>query len=197
MQRNPILITTVLSCLTFGPALAQDATIRYYTPTIEHGQPTPQAATVAVPKPVTEPVPLEAQAGAAAPVTPATPADLDYLGTPQLQTSERDANVQFVSGGIGAFEKEWFDANSPEFGLKATYADTNGHHLAGVQVTLADHTGQVLLNTVTEGPYLLVKAKPGSYSLTSVYEGVSQQKTVRIGGKTPARTTFTFKDLAS
>lgn len=197
MISTRLLLSTTLTCLALSPALAQDATIRYYTPTLQHGQPTTQAPTLTVPQTVPQPAPLEAQAGAPAPLTPAMASDMDYLGTPQVQTSQHDAEIQFVSGGIGAFEKEWFSTNAHAYDLKVTYADTTGHYLAGVQVTLADSKGNTLLTTATEGPFLLVKAKPGTYTLTSEYEGVSQRKTVRIVRKNQARTTVTFRDLAS
>ncbi|PZP86441.1 MAG: hypothetical protein DI582_02940 [Azospirillum brasilense] len=196
-MKTTLLLGTALAGLTLGGiAHAQDATIHYYTPVIQSGQPVPAAQPVIKPVPVYTPVPVAAEAGAPAPVTPATIDDMDYLGAPQVQNSQYDADVQFVSGGIGAYEKEWFDSNAKDFNLKATYSDTTGHHLAGVNVTLVDKSGETVLSTTTEGPYLLVKAKPGTYTLNSTYQGTTQTKKLTLG-KGTARTSMSFADLES
>jgi hypothetical protein len=176
-------------------AYAQDATIYYTTPTIQAGQPVqaaePQIRTV----PVYTPVPAETVVdGYSMPTpTPATDADNDYLAAPSVQVSQYDDSVRFVSGGIGGFEKSWFDTNAKDYDLKVTYADTTGHHLSGVNVTLAQGETPVL-TVMTEGPYLLVEAKPGTYILTSTYQGITKTQKVTLG-KGLARATVTYTDL--
>ena len=183
--------STVAMLMGAGHAAAQDATIYYETPIIQSGQPVMNAPTMVKPVPVYTPVPVQA----------ATPAyqgdysnDTSYLSTPQVQTSAQNSGVSFVSGGIGGSEKTWFDSHAGEFGLKATYTDTTGHHLAGVNVTLTDASGAAVLKTMTEGPYLLVKAAPGTYSLTSDYEGQSKTQRVTVG-KGLSRAVVTFNDI--
>jgi hypothetical protein len=203
--RNFLAATAITAALLGTSALAQDATIYYETPTIRSGQPVAnpvpvvQPVQVPTPMPNSQPTVVQTPTGTTyvpAPATPSTPADGAYLGTPQAQVSQYNQSVTFVSGGIGQFEKQWFDANSSSYKLKVTYSDTTGHHLAGVNVTLADSSGNTVLTTVTDGPYLLVNTKPGTYSLTSDYQGVTQTKKVSIG-KGTSRTGVTFHDLES
>lgn len=193
--RTRTLLTgsAVAMLMATGTAFAQDATIHYETPLIKSGQPVRDPVPVYTPVPVYEPVPVEAQAGAPVPPTQFTSEDASYLGTPVVQTSGSNGETSFVSGGIGAFEKKWFDEHSNDFNLKASYNDSTGHNLAGVTATLTDSSGAEVLNTTTTGPFLLVKTKPGTYTLTSTYEGASQTKKVTVG-KGLARTGVTFTD---
>lgn len=162
-----------------GAAFAQDATIYYETPIIQSGQPVREPVPVITKVPVAE-LPPELEAGAPTPATPALAEDESYLGNPIVQNGA-DGSVSFVSGGTGASEKNWFRTNASNFNLKVSYNDTSGHNLAGVNVSLADKEGTSLFSTTTEGPFLLVKAKPGTYTLTSTYEGVSQERKVTLG----------------
>lgn len=186
--------TVFLSAAIGSTGLAQDATIYYHTPTIAAGQPVVAAETEVRPVPVYTPVLVDA-ATAPAPAVP-TDADSDYLGAPSVQTSQHDAEVRFVSGGIGMYEKQWFESQQNAFDLKVTYADTTGHHLSGVTVTLADSKHTPVMTVITEGPYLLVKAKPGSYRLTSSYQGQEKVQNISLG-KQLTRTSVTFADMGS
>lgn len=185
--------SAALVALLTGTAIAQDATIHYNTPILRSGQPVIGGARVET-APVVSPVSPALEAGAPVPATPVTAADTTYLGTPQMQTSAQDSSVSFVTGGIGAYEKAWFDHAAGSYNLKASYNDTTGHNLAGVNVALTDASGNVVLNTVTEGPYLLVKAKPGTYTLTSTYEGQSKSQKVTLGGRGTAHAGVVFSD---
>jgi len=193
--RTRTLLTgsAVAMLMAAGNAYAQDATIYYETPTIRSGQPVANPVPVITPVPVAEPVPIEAQAGAPVPPTEFSVDDASYLNTPVVQTSGNNSETTFATGGIGAFEKKWFSEHTKDFNLKVSYNDTTGHNLAGVSVNLADSNGSTVLETTTTGPYLLVKTKPGSYTLTSTYEGVSQTKKVNIG-KGTAYSGVTFTD---
>lgn len=192
--RTRTLLTgsAIAMLMSAGTAFAQDATIHYETPLIQSGQPVRDPVPVITKVPVAE-LPPEIEAGATTPATPATLDDAAYLGIPTVQTSGADSSVSFVSGGTGASEKTWFNANTKSFSLKVSYNDTTGHNLAGVNASLTDSAGTQVLNTTTEGPFLLVKAKPGTYTLTSNYEGQSQSKKVTLG-KGTAYVGVTFTD---
>lgn len=204
LQRRSFLpAIAIATTLLSTSALAQDATIYYETPTIRSGQPVENAVPVmqpvpvATPRPNSQPVLVDTPEGSSyipAPATPATAADSAYLGTPQVETSATDSSVTYVSGGIGQYEKQWFDSQKTGYNLKVSYNDTTGHNLAGVNVTLTDKEGNAVVNTTTDGPFLLVNAKPGTYTLTSEYQGTSQTRKVTLG-KGLGRVGVTFKDI--
>lgn len=189
--RSLLTGSAIAVLMSAGSAFAQDATIHYETPLIQSGQPVKNPTRI-IREEVIEPS-SSIEAGASTPATPALAEDAAYLGTPIVQISSADNTVSFVSGGTGASEKAWFREHASEFNLKATYNDTAGHNLANVNVTLADSSGTTVLSTTTDGPFLLVKAKPGSYTLTSNYEGASQSKKVTLG-KGTANVGFAFTD---
>lgn len=181
--RNLLSGSAIAMLMSAGAAFAQDATIHYETPTIQHGQPVRDAAPIITNVPV-EGYPAALEAGAPVPATPATADDASYLGTPQVQVSGSDQNISYVSGGIGAYEKTWFTEHTKDFSLKVSYNSTTGQNLAGVNATLTDKSGAQVLSTTTDGPLLLVKAKPGAYTLTSTYEGQSKTNKVTLGKNT-------------
>lgn len=189
-MNRTLLTFTAMTALFSAPAMAQDMDVYYTTPTVQAGQPVVVPVTPTVRAvPVYTPVPVVAHSNTG----PAAVDDTSYLGAPAIQTSQHDASVTFVSGGIGMVEKKWFDTQSKDYALKVTYSDTTGHHLAGVNVTLADSKGTTVLSAITEGPYLLVNAKPGTYTLTSAYEGATKTSKVTLGGGLK-RTVVTFND---
>lgn len=182
--------TAIAFMLAHGTAFAQDATIYYETPTIRHGQPvTDPGATIITP--VQHPISPAIEAGAPEPRTVVNVEDSVYLTAPQVQAV---GDVRFVSGGTGASEKAWFTSHASEFDLKVSYNDTTGHNLAGVNASLTNSSGETVLNTTTEGPFLLVDAKPGTYTLTSTYEGQSKTNKVTLG-KGTRNLGVTFKDV--
>ena len=199
-----LLSTAACSVMLAGAtALAQDASVTYTTPIIHAGQPV-VGATVVQPVPVFTEVPrgtpapvVDARTGVAVavpPTTPPTAADSAYLGVPQIQASQHNAGVRFVTGGTGLYEKAWFEQNANQFDLKLQYAANTGHHLAGVNVTLLDASGTTVLTAVTDGPHVLIDVpSPGRYTLVSEYQG--QRKTSRVNlGRGLKRATITFHD---
>lgn len=195
MAHRTLLTGTALTLfLGTGAAFAQDATIYYQTPTVRAGQPIANPQPVINPVPVYTPVPVGAEAGAPVPPDPAMVGDTSYLGTPQQQVSQYNQDVHFVTGGTGAVEKAWFNENQHAYKLKVSYNDDTGHNLAGVVVGLTDSKGQNVLGATTEGPFLLVDAPAGTYTLTSTYEGQTQTKKVTLG-KNLTSTGVTFKDI--
>jgi hypothetical protein len=53
-------------------------------------------------------------------------------------------------------------------------------YISDVQVIIKDASGNTVLETITEGPYLLVKLPPGKYSLDATYESVKLHRDLSI-----------------
>lgn len=53
-------------------------------------------------------------------------------------------------------------------------------YISDVQVTIKDGSGNTVLETVTEGPYLLVKLPVGKYSLDATYESTTLHRHLNI-----------------
>jgi hypothetical protein len=103
-------------------------------------------------------------------------------------------SASFLSGGIGIDESEAMKAAAPRYALElifsarntnspgsvpGTTAAANAAYTADVQVKISDHSGKTVIDTVSQGPYLLANLPDGSYQVQASTDGVVKtQKTV-------------------
>jgi hypothetical protein len=94
---------------------------------------------------------------------------------------QAQGNVRFVSGGIGEDERLELAAMHAEFNVHMTFAVKRaGNFIADVGVEVSDAAGRVLLDTVSQGPWLYARFAPGSYRLRARYGGVEQRRDFRV-----------------
>lgn len=101
----------------------------------------------------------------------------------QVMKDEK-SGVAYVSGGVGEEELAELKKQEPDYDLKLYFTAGKGEFLASVPVTIEDAKGGRVLETITQGPILLAKLKPGKYKV-SVHRG--QQcitRSVAVDGKT-------------
>jgi hypothetical protein len=79
----------------------------------------------------------------------------------------RAADVPYISGGVGADEREAFAAKEKEYNLKIVVAEKSGDYLGDVQVGIESAGKRRILETAMEGPILLAKLPPGTYRITA------------------------------
>lgn len=95
--------------------------------------------------------------------------------------------VRYVSGGVGEDERLDLAAMHAEFNVHMTFAVKRaGNFIADVGVEVRDAGGRVLLDTVSQGPWLYVRFAPGHYRLRARYGGAEQTRDfdVRAGRHT-------------
>jgi hypothetical protein len=92
----------------------------------------------------------------------------------------RAENVPYVSGGVGADSREELLAKENEYNLKIVAAATSGDYLADVQIVVAGAKNGPILDTTMEGPILLAKVSPGTYTVKATSDAQTQTKTVTI-----------------
>src|SRR5262249_16991990 len=96
-----------------------------------------------------------------------------------IRTARAD-NVPHVSGGVGADEREELAAKETEYNLKIVVAATSGDYLAGVKIAIDSARSERVLDATMEGPILLAKLAPGTYTVTATSDAQAQTKTVAI-----------------
>jgi hypothetical protein len=94
-----------------------------------------------------------------------------------MEVQAADAPVPYISGGTGADAREALLAREKEFNLKIVVADKSGDYLAGVKVVIESAQKAQVLDTTMEGPILLAKLPPGTYTIRATS---SDQKLTRI-----------------
>jgi len=97
-----------------------------------------------------------------------------------LNMEARAADVPYMSGGAGADAREELLANEREYNLKIIVADTSGAYLANVQVVIASARKERVLDTTMDGPILLAKLAPGTYTIRATSDAKTLTRTVTI-----------------
>ena len=95
-------------------------------------------------------------------------------------TTAAAQNVKFISGGVSDDSAERMAARGKEFNLKLLFAAKDGHYLADVAVSISDAGNRKILDTVSEGPFLLAQLPPGKYAISATYAGAAQIRNTTI-----------------
>ncbi|PTQ81512.1 hypothetical protein C8R21_10963 [Nitrosospira multiformis] len=109
----------------------------------------------------------------------------DSSSTPAaLPPVQSQGQTEYLTGGIGADESEAIlqEARTWPLVLELTQnGPTRAAYISDVRVTIKDGSGTMILDTVTEGPFLLVRLVPGKYSIDASYESKTLHRDVSIG----------------
>lgn len=99
-------------------------------------------------------------------------------GEGSLPPVQTQGQAQFLSGGIGKDETDAIKRAAGSWPLVLEFAQLSGGrgaYLSDAKVVIKDAAGTTVLETVADGPYMLVKLPPGKYAVEAVY----QSKTLR------------------
>jgi hypothetical protein len=101
--------------------------------------------------------------------------------------AKSNAAVPTVSGGVSLNARDNLRSQAPEHNVKMVFSLTTGNYVSDVQVKVTDASGRTIIDDVSNGPWLMAKLPPGSYTATAVYNGkpVTQKFSV---GKSGVRT---------
>ncbi|HEY0562654.1 MAG TPA: hypothetical protein VGD04_04960 [Methylophilus sp.] len=95
------------------------------------------------------------------------------------QTSEQ--GIAYMTGGIGADEKELLQSHSNAFSLRLLFAEGPcGRAATGVNVNIYDKRKALVFQLDNAEPTLLVNLPAGQYKVTADYQGVSQGHTFTL-----------------
>jgi hypothetical protein len=94
--------------------------------------------------------------------------------------------VTYLSGGVGEEEAQVMRAAAADYPLTlelATAGQPRDPYIANAQVEIRDQRGQPVLNTTTDGPFLLVRLPSGKYTVDVQWNGAQQQRSVQVSGE--------------
>jgi hypothetical protein len=109
---------------------------------------------------------------------------------------QQQGSVQFVTGGVGLDESNAMKAAEKDWSLSMVFAqrmDGQNVYTADVPVTITDSKGATVLQTTTNGPYLLVKLPPGTYKISSTYNGKELVRSATVSRGSHARAVFEWQ----
>jgi len=109
-------------------------------------------------------------------------------------------SVRYVSGGVGEKSAAAFKQAAAKYPLELLFAQKaspNDVYLAGVKVIVRDRAGKVVLDAVSEGPYLLATMPPGQYRVEATHEGVAKNQTVDIASGKHRRVVMVWTEQSS
>jgi len=90
------------------------------------------------------------------------------------------SGVTFVSGGISSDAVDRLRSMERDFNLKMVFALSSGEYLSDVRVQVVDPSNRVVLDTLTEGPWLLARLPAGSYQVNASYRNALERRTVAV-----------------
>jgi len=111
-------------------------------------------------------------------------------GLPQVQ---QQGDVSYTSGGVGLDESKALQAAQSQWPLSLRFTGPGSDFLADVKVKIVDAHGGSVLDTTSRGPYMLVKLRPGRYTVHAAYKENDQSKPVTIPAKGTAKAAFYWK----
>ena len=89
-------------------------------------------------------------------------------------------NIAYVSGGVGDESISQLNSLRDKFNLKLVFALKSGAYLSDVHAVIADSKGRALLDTTSDGPWLLTRLPAGSYQVDVSYTGVTKKRQVSV-----------------
>ncbi|MEM5340949.1 carboxypeptidase regulatory-like domain-containing protein [Paraburkholderia azotifigens] len=108
-------------------------------------------------------------------------------GLPQVQ---QQGDVSFTSGGVGLDESKALLAAQSQWPLSLRFTGPGSDYLSDVKVKIVDSHGGSVLDTTSRGPYMLVRLRPGRYTVHAAYKDNDQTKPVNIPAKGTAKAAF-------
>jgi hypothetical protein len=103
---------------------------------------------------------------------------------------EELGGVRYVSGGVGASERDELEAVGRSFNLKLVFATRDGHYLSDVAVRIVDARNNVVLDADSEGPLFYVELRPGAYSVSASGFGHRLDRRVTVGADKQTQLVF-------
>ena len=97
---------------------------------------------------------------------------------------QQQGPVSFVSGGVGDDEAQAIKSMAANYPVEMLFVakGTPNQYLANVKVQITDKSGNVVLDTTTQGPFLFAKLPPGRYSVSAESEGGVKRQSIQVTG---------------
>ena len=100
----------------------------------------------------------------------------------QLPPSKTQGDTTFITGGIGNDESSAMFAAAKKWSLLIEMSEIDGSGrgvwIAGINILVLNAKQQSILETVCDGPLMLLNAPPGQYTVEASYQGKLLKRSV-------------------
>jgi hypothetical protein len=102
-----------------------------------------------------------------------------------LRTDAKKANasVPAVSGGVSLNARDTLRGSESNANVKMVFALNTGNYVSDVGVKVTNSKGEVVIDDVSNGPWLLARLPNGSYTAQATYNGHTVTNKFSVGGK--------------
>ena len=115
------------------------------------------------------------------------------LAEQDLIKPQTQGEVTFVSGGVGGDEQNAMQALRADYNLHLLFSVAGtGEYVSDVKVSITDSGGNTLMESVSDGPMLFARLKPGRYTVAVDRDGQVTHKTAKIEGTKRTSLSFTW-----
>jgi tripartite-type tricarboxylate transporter receptor subunit TctC len=101
-------------------------------------------------------------------------------GTSPFITEGKRNGVIYASGGVGLDEQMEMDAMAKNYNVKMVFVEAPRDYVSGVEVKIEDHSGKVLLEATSSGPWFFAKLPRGEYRLIASFHHHQEMKNLNV-----------------
>ena len=122
--------------------------------------------------------------------------DSGQEGGSALPAVQSQGQTEYITGGVGKGESDAILRAGKSWPLTLELTQASGsarpEYISEVQITIKDKSGNAVLDTLADGPYVLVKLPPGKYSLDATYESKTLHRDLTIQQGQSRKITLTW-----
>jgi hypothetical protein len=100
--------------------------------------------------------------------------------TSSFITESTSNGVSFASGGVGLSERMDMDAMAKNYNIKMVFAEAPRDYVSGVNVKIIDHSGKMLIETTSNGPWFFAKLPQGNYRVEASFRNHREVKDLKV-----------------
>lgn len=116
-----------------------------------------------------------------------------------LPPVQHEGGIEYLSGGVGQDEARAIEQAGRHWPLTLEFAVQDGKRAdftADVQVLVRDARRHTVLQTTTQGPFLLARLRPGHYTVEATRQGQTRHQAVTVARSHAAHAVFVWPAAA-
>ena len=102
--------------------------------------------------------------------------------TSSLIAQGQSNGIAYASGGVGKDERTAMDAMAKDYNVKLMFVEAPKYYVSDVKVKIEDHSGKLLLETTSSGPWFWAKLPQGDYRVIASFHDHREMRHLKVAG---------------